>query len=395
MPLIQSLHTRLIDIPTVRPHKLSFGAINRQSYCIVRAELSCGAVGWGEAATIGGASWNEESPESIRHAIDAYLAPALTGQAAGCFEAVLAYMDKACKGNYFAKSAVEMALVDAVARSLGVAAYQLLGGKLHHSLPLAWTLASGDADKDLDEAHSKLAAQQHRIFKIKIGAQKPADDVALVCEIARTLAGQADFTVDVNQAWDGNTARRYVPELADAGVALIEQPVARWNTDALASLVALPLRTLIMADESVCTPQDALALAQHKAAHVFSLKVAKHGGLHRTRKVAAVAEAADIGWYGGTMLETSLGSAASAHVFATLGGAHHGCELFGPQLLVDDIVQQPMTVREFELVIPDGPGYGVTVDETQLNRFDRARVGLNAVHVDMGKRTTSASKREA
>jgi muconate cycloisomerase len=54
-----------------------------------------------------------------------------------------------------------------------------------------------------------------------------------------------------------------------------------------------------------------------------------------------------------------------------------------------------MTVREFELVIPDGPGYGVTVDETQLNRFDRARVGLNAVHVDMGKRTTSASKREA
>ena len=73
-----------------------------------------------------------------------------------------------------------------------------------------------------------------------------------------------------------------------------------------------------------------MRLAREQASHVFSLKVAKHGGLLRTRKVAAIAQAADIGWYGGTMLETSIGSAASAHVFATLGGQHYNCELFGP-----------------------------------------------------------------
>ena len=121
--------------------------------------------------------------------------------------------------------------------------------------------------------------------------------------------------MDVNQAWDVNTARRYVPELADAGVDLIEQPVAKWNIEGLTSLVGMQMRTLIMADESVCTPQEALMLSKQNASHVFSLKVAKHGGLLRTRKVAAVAEAADIDWYGGTMLETSLGSAASALVF--------------------------------------------------------------------------------
>lgn len=391
MSRITSLQTRIIDIPTVRPHKLSFGSIQQQSYCIVRAELASGAVGWGEAATIGGASWNEESPESIRHAIQSYLVPAIIDQQAGEFEMLLQRMDKSCRGNYFAKSAVEMALIDAVARSQGIPAYQLLGGKLHQQLPLAWTLATGDVSKDLDEAHRKLAERKHRIFKIKIGARRPDEDVALVTEIAKELAGQAKITVDVNQAWDGNTARRYVPELANAGVELIEQPVAQWNTAAMASLVTMPMRTLIMADESVCTPQDAYALAHQQASHVFSLKVAKHGGLHRTRKVAAVAEAADIGWYGGTMLETSLGSAASAHVFATLAGTHHGCELFGPQLLVDDIVEKPMTVRDFELVIPDGPGYGVIVDETKLARFDRARVGLTAVHVDMGRQTAVKS----
>jgi muconate cycloisomerase len=387
MTRITSLTTCLIDIPTIRPHKLSFGAIQQQSYCIVRAELANGSIGWGEAATIGGASWNEESPESIRHAIDSYLAPVLIGQVASQFEALLLRMDKSCRGNYFAKSAVEMALVDAVARSHSLAAYDLFGGKLHSTLPLAWTLATGDVEKDLSEAIRMLEERRHRIFKIKIGAKDPLEDVSLVTQVSRSLAGKASLTVDINQAWDGNTARLYLPQLADAGVRLVEQPVAKWNTEALASLVGMSLPCLVMADESVCSPQEAYSLARQKAAQVFSLKLEKHGGLHRTRRIAAIAEAADIDWYGGTMLGTSLGSAASAQLFSTLAGKHHGCELFGPQLLVDDIVVTPMVVKDFELHIPDGPGFGITIDETKLRRFDRDRVGLNPVVIDLGRRS--------
>ena len=258
---------------------------------------------------------------------------------------------------------------------------------MHQRLPLAWTLASGDAERDLQEAHLRLTQKRHRIFKMKIGARAPQDDVAHVSQIARGLQGKATLTVDVNQAWDGNTARRYLPQLVEAGVTLIEQPVAQWNVEALKHLTATLDGALIMADETVCTPQDAMMLAREKASHVFSLKVAKHGGLVRTRKVAAIAEAADIGWYGGTMLETSLGSAASAHVFATLGSAHHGCELFGPQLLVDDIVESQMPIVDFELQLPDGPGFGVEISLAQLERFDRARQGLTAVHVDMAAHT--------
>ncbi|MBV5291422.1 MAG: muconate cycloisomerase family protein [Curvibacter lanceolatus] len=385
--VVERIEARILDIPTIRPHKLAFGAINRQSPVVVQLWLRNGACGFGEAATIGGPSWNEESPESIRHAIEAYLAPCLLGQDGAAFGHALARMDTFCRGNAFAKSAVEMALIDAVSRSLALPAYQLLGGKRHASLPLAWTLASGDVRKDLEEAQLRLEQRRHRIFKMKIGARSPADDVAHVSQIARGLEGQATLTVDVNQAWDGSTARRFLPQLIDAGVTLIEQPVAKWNREALKVLSAtLGSRACIMADESVCTPQDAMALARDQASQVFSLKVAKHGGLLRTLQVAAVAEAADIGWYGGTMLETSIGSAASAHVFATLGDQHHGCELFGPQLLVDDIVTERMPIIDFELQLPDGPGFGVEVDLGQLDRFDRARTGLNAVHIDLGQR---------
>lgn len=89
------------------------------------------------------------------------------------------------------------------------------------------------------------------------------------------------------------------------------------------------------------------------------------------------------------MLETSIGSAASAHVFSTLGTQHSGCELFGPQLLVDDIVTERMPIVDFELQLPDGPGFGLTVDLAQLDRFDRARAGLNATHIDLGHKATA------
>ncbi|MGS1006567.1 muconate cycloisomerase family protein [Achromobacter anxifer] len=389
---IERIHARIVDIPTIRPHKFSFGAINRQSPVIVQLWLANGACGFGEAATIGGPSWNEESPETILHAIQNYLAPAVAGADARRFAEHLNRFDAVCKGNAFAKSAVEMALIDAVARSLSVPAWQLLGGKRIERLPLAWTLASGDSRRDLEEAEQMMQARRHRLFKLKIGARSPADDVAHVTRIARGLDGRADMTVDVNQAWDGNTARRYLPQLVEAGVTLIEQPVAKWDVQALREATqSLGSAALIMADETVCSAQDAYMLASQRACHVFSLKVAKHGGLLRTREVAAVAQAAGIGWYGGTMLETSLGSAASAHVFATLSDQHHGCELFGPQLLVDDIVEQPMAVRDFELHLPDGPGFGVVVDEKRLERFDRARAGLTPVTVDFGRRGEAAA----
>ncbi|MBZ4209291.1 muconate cycloisomerase, partial [Klebsiella aerogenes] len=89
----------------------------------------------------------------IHHAITNHLAPSLIGQDGARFEACLSRMDLACKGNAFAKSAVGIALMDAVARSLQLPLWQLLGGKQRDSLPLAWTLASGDIERDLAEAH--------------------------------------------------------------------------------------------------------------------------------------------------------------------------------------------------------------------------------------------------
>lgn len=78
----------------------------------------------------------------------------------------------------------------------------------------------------------------------------------------------------------------------------------------------------------------------------------KTGGQYNASKIAGIANAADIGLYGGTMLEGTIGSVASAHVFSTFTNLNWGTELFGPLLLTDDIVVNPMVYRDCTLEVP-------------------------------------------
>jgi len=367
---IASIRTTIVDVPTVRRHELSSLSVTAQSYVIVELRLANGAEGIGEAATLGGPRWSEESVESIKATIDTYLAPALIGSPADRFEAARIRMDAAAKRNNAAKAAIESALFDAVGKTLGVPAVQLLGGAVRESFPVLWTLASGDAVQEIEEAEKKLAARLHDTFKVKIGARSPEADIARLRRLAGALAGRASLIVDANQAWDETTAQRCLPVLAELGVRLVEQPLPSWN---LAGTARLRARSTVplMADECVFSAHDMLEVARAGAADVVSLKLVKHGGLLATRDVAAVAEAAGIGLYGGCLLESSIGAAAHLQIFAGLREVAWGCEHFGPQILIDDLVEEPLRFADFRIHLPAGPGLGVTLDHDKLRRHRR------------------------
>lgn len=263
-----------------------------------------------------------------------------------------------------------MAVWDAAARELGVPAHQLLGGLHRDRLPVTWALGTDGVDVVVAEARRLLGERRHASFKLKMGATAPEADVARVAAIAEALAGAAPLAVDLNGAWDEYTARRRLPELAAAGIHLVEQPLPATATDALARLRE---RTdaAIMADESLWTPADALHLAGAHAADVLALKIGKSGGLSAVRRIAAIAEAAGTSCYGGTTIETSLGTAAAAHLFCATAALRHGTELFGPLLLSDDIVTEPVRYEAGDLLLPDGPGFGVTVDEDRVAKYAR------------------------
>ena len=367
---IASVLSTIVDIPTVRRHELSSLSVTAQSYVIVELRLENGVEGIGEAATLGGPRWSEESVESIKSTIDAYLAPALIGAPADRFEAARTRMDAAAKRNNAAKAAIESALFDAVGKTLGISAVQFLGGAVRESMPVLWTLASGDPTQEIEEAEKKLAARLHDTFKVKIGAQSPDADLARLRRLASALADRASLIVDANQAWDETTALRCLPVLAELGVRLVEQPLPAWN---LAGMARLRARSTVplMADECVFSTHDMLDVARTGAADVVSLKLVKHGGLLATRDVAAVAGAAGIGLYGGCLLESSIGAAAHLQVFAGLRDLAWGCEHFGPQILVDDLVEEPLRFADFRIQVPTRPGLGVTLDHDKLRRYAR------------------------
>jgi muconate cycloisomerase len=367
---IHAIKSTIVDVPTVRKHKLSSLSVTAQSYVIVELRLANGVTGIGEAATLGGPRWSEESVESIKAAVDTYLSPALIGSPANRFVAARARMDEAAKRNNAAKGAIESALFDAVGKTLGVPAVQLLGGVLRESVPVVWTLASGDPGQEIEEAEKKLAARLHNTFKVKIGALAPAADMARLRRLAVALEGRATLIVDANQAWDETTALRYRPVLAEIGVTLAEQPLPAWNIQGMARLRARSTVPL-MADECVFSIHDMLDVARAGAADVVSLKLVKHGGLLMMRDVAAVAQAAGIGLYGGCLLESSIGAAAHLQVFAGLRDLAWGCEHFGPQILTGDLVTEPLLFKDFEIHLPSGPGLGVTLDDAQLRRYAR------------------------
>jgi len=369
--LVSSVESTIVDVPTVRRHKLSQTSVTAQSYVIVQVRLANGAEGIGEAATLGGPRWSEESVEAMKANVDAYLAPALIGARADLFEVAGVRMDAAAKRNNAAKAAVETALFDAVGKTLGLPAAALLGGAVRTGFPVLWTLASGDPAQEIEEAEKKLAARLHRTFKVKIGAQPPAADMARMRRLAGALEGRAELIVDANQAWDETVSARCLPELAEMGVRLVEQPVPAWNVAGLARLRARPDTPPLLADECVFDTHDMLAVAQAAAADAVSLKLVKHGGLLGLKRVAAVAEAGGIGLYGGCLLESSVGAAAHLQAFATLRELAWGCEHFGPQILTDDLVTEPLRFADFEVHLPEGPGIGVILDPAKLRRYAR------------------------
>jgi muconate cycloisomerase len=367
---IESVSTTLVDVPLIRPHKFSVHSMTHQSMVIVRVRTSDGIEGIGEAVVPGGPWWGGESIEGIKALIDSYIAPLLTGQDASRVGAVAAFLDRAIAGGQFAKAAVEMALWDARGKALSVPLFELLGGLYRDRIPVTWAVGADPVDTVIREIEEKLAAGSHRSFKLKMGASEPAEDVARIGEVAAALAGVTSLRVDLNGAWDEPTATRWLPALEAAGIELIEQPLPAWNLDGMARL-ASRLEVPLMADESIRTPHDGARVARDRAASVLSVKVAKCGGLLAVQRIAAIAEGAGISCHGGTTIESSIGTAASAHLFCATPGVSAGSELFGPLLLDGDLVEEPIHYENGDVTPPAGPGLGVTLDEEMIDRYAR------------------------
>jgi muconate/chloromuconate cycloisomerase len=364
---IRSLQTYALSIP-VKPETLSFGRFDQVDFVIVRVETGK-FTGYGEAATLQGPTWSEESRETIKPIIDAYLSNVVVGNDTLEYSRIQTLMNARVKGNSFAKAAVEMAILDAMCKELNVSLYSLLGGKYRDVILLSWTLANNDPKLDAEEAKERVK-QGWRILKVKTGSLPLNEDMERVKAVRAAVGDSISIRVDANQGWDLHNTVAALRTLEEAQIAFLEQPLPKWD---LAGLAEVSKRTSIplIADESVCTLQDAISLIEERAVAAFSYKLTKMGGIINAKTIERIADSHGIGGYVGCMIETSIGTAAYLQFAASVHHLEYSCELFGPLRLKSDLSSKGIKYDRGTVMVPEDAGIGVEVDEEKLDRLSQ------------------------
>lgn len=362
---ITRITTEVLRIPIRHPGSLGVGKLDEIENVLVRVETSDGLVGIGESSP-----WPvfAESCWSVKAALDHYLGPCLVGANPFDIERLLIKMDQTLADAPFAKAAVDIALHDLVGKALGQPVYNLLGGLVRDRITMSYSIANQDVERDVREV-AWLRERGVRVFKIKTGVVPPAVDRERVRAIRDLVGPDADIRLDYNQSIEVDQAIRILRDLEAFRPTFIEQPTRRWDIDNLARIAAA-IDTPIMADEAVFSPADAMRVVRQGAADLISIKLMKPGGIARSRRVAAIAEAAGVPCYAGAMWESGVGIAASLHFMAANPNVKYGSDFYIPYFLMErDIVKQPPRFEDGFVYVPHGPGLGVELDEDAVRRF--------------------------
>ena len=340
-----------------------------------------GVVGLGQIRPIAPSHFLPDTGAGMVAAIRDIYAPRMIGRSIFDLEAIIAEFDRTLPGNVQARAAVDHALHDAMGKALNQPVYNLLGGRCYDRIPLEWSVGMHrEISGMIDEC--RLAIDKYGIRTLCLKAGHPEgwrEDVKNFIAVRKAVGEAITIGMDPNTGWGVSEARLALHALYDHRVDYLEQPVVRGNFAGLAAIRADARGVPIMADESLLSLEDAHKLAAMQAVDVFCIKLYKFGGMHNARKVAAVAEAADIKVnIGGIAAFSQLEAAAGIHFHTAMhpskvmpaGEFLFGLGVRGP----DPLCPEPTySIVDGHVAPSDRPGLGVTLDEKAIERLTLVR----------------------
>ncbi len=363
---ITKIRSTPITIPFHIPVKLSFGVVDKRSYVVLQIYTNKGIIGIGEAAPL--PIYSEESVESVKSVIDRYLVPVVIGSNPFDIEKILARFDQVIKGNPVAKTGIEYALWDIMAKALDVPLYMLLGGLYREeiSLPIH-SIGIGETKEVVRQAEEKVKAGM-KLVKMKIGLN-PRQDVTNVRAVRKAIGEDIGLYVDANQGYSFDIAIQALRQLEEFNLLRIEQPISKYNISGMAE-ICREISTPIMADEAVVNLHAVFELIRNKAADIINIKSVMHG-LLECKKIAALCEVAGIPCYRGSMASLGICDAADVHLVASTPniiypenpGANR------PEELVDTVIKERLKPEKGMIKVPHKPGIGVELDEGKLKKY--------------------------
>ena len=238
--------------------------------------------------------------------------------------------------------------------ALDIAAWDIYGKIRQQPLYRLWNLDMAKAPltdytigiDTIDKMVEKMKEKPWPIYKIKLGTP---EDIAIVTELRKHT--EAIFRVDANAGWTTEEALVKIPALADLGVEMIEQPLAKDNWEGMKKLFATSTVPLI-ADEACVVEQDVTRCHGHF--HGINIKLTKCSGITPALRMISKARSLDMKVMVGSMNESTVGSAAIAHLSPMLDYI----DADGPLLLSEDIATG-LVYADGRVAVSDGFGLGI------------------------------------
>lgn len=356
-------------LPLREPFVVAYAAMDDVPTIFVRVTTHGGLVGWGEATP--DPNVTGETFASATAMLQADLAPALIGHDARDRETALHALDARVEVAPAAKAALDIALHDLVARAHNLPLWALLGGRSKPNLQISRVVSMKEPASMASDALQHVA-DGFKTVKLKVGDPgNPRLDVARIAAVREAVGPEIKIKVDVNQGW--KTPGVAIPAIRAALASqpdYFEQPVAQWDIEGLAE-VRRQTGATIMADEACHGVREMQRIVALRAADLVNIKLMKTGGLVNALRVNAIAEAAGITAQIGTMVESSIASAAGLHLAMALANVKT-VEMGGPLMIPEEIGNLRSCYDRDTITLPDAPGLGIEIDESAVKRFSQS-----------------------
>lgn len=360
---ITAIETYPVVIP-LKPERRMITALGEHiesPYVMVRVGTDVGIEGVGEATVM--PRWSGETMWGCQAVIDKIFTPRLLGMDPHDLAAIDHKMDRACQGNWFAKSAIEMACWDILGKEANKPVYELLGGAKR---PLAVKCRFSMGAYDLDRARRRageLIDEGFDYIKVKVGGDAQTD-INRVRAVREVIGPDRKLMVDANCGWDADTAVYCLNALEDCNLTVAEQPTPDGDYAALAR-VKRETKPKVMADDICFDFIHAQELVRNNCCDIISVYPGKNGGIRKSKRIVEYAAQNGIACSIGSNLEWDVGTAAMAHLVIGLENMRvetYPGDMLGPDYHEFRIAKNPISIVGPMTTITDRPGLGIDVD---------------------------------
>ncbi|HAJ92411.1 MAG TPA: hypothetical protein DCO71_07360 [Gammaproteobacteria bacterium] len=368
-----------VDIPMRQSVRHALAERNVARNILVAAHDEKGGIGWGECCPRPYVTG--ETIDSVKQDLTTTILPQLLGNELASFEAaadmLVPQLDSMARNQQAAFCAAELAVLDLAGNRFGTSAGMVLGPVQTPQVRYSGVIATDDIESVKQNA-AFMAKFGVGDVKVKVGASLESNLEILTT--ARTILGdQVTLRIDANCAWSAAETIRQLTAMQSFSLTGVEQPVPGEDIDGMRAVTAAKL-VPVVADESLCSLEDARTLIREQACDVFNVRISKCGGLINAGRIDQLAREAGLDCQLGAQVgEAGILSAAGRH-YATRSQGVRWCEgSYGQLLLEEDITEPDITLGPGGIAPAlDTHGIGVTPAPERLQRYEHARLTVSA-----------------